>query len=123
MAESKDMPDKKYLYGNYQESDDWRQRLHRKLAHKSLDIGMDDDVNVDNSRVGLGWKELAVIAGMLLGGTAIWKFGDKGVSQQPVVVPSVPQQQYSPPIDSEYEVRFYDKDGNPIEIPQISRAR
>ena len=59
---SNELPDKDFLYGKFQAWEDWRNRLHRKLAHKSLDIADGEDVNVDNSRTGLDWKGLAVIA-------------------------------------------------------------
>ena len=93
------------LYGKYQATEDWKARLHRRAAHKALDIG-DDDMNISPKTTinGLGWKEMLVMA---LVGLAFY-FG----SQSPVAT------QQQSPIDSEYEVRFYDKDGNPIEIPQ-----
>lgn len=110
------LPDKEYLYGRYQRTADWRDRLHRKLAHKSLDIGDDDEMQVTNanqSSVGMGWKELAVVAAATLGGIALW---------QNSTTPQVPTPNpISQPADSEYEVRFYDADGNLIDIPRIPR--
>ena len=113
--ESGSIPDKQYLYGKFQEGQDWRSNLHKKLAHKSLDIGLDDEVNVDNSRTatGMGWKELAVIAAAGLGGTGLF------MSLQPQ--PSQPAPQVSPLPDSDYVVRFFDKDGNLIDVPHISK--
>jgi len=61
-------PDKDHLYGRYQRQEDWRNNLHRKVAHKSLDIPETDDVNVDNSRHGIGMKELIAIGAMVIGG-------------------------------------------------------
>jgi len=104
------------LYGVFQKSEDWRNRLHRKLAHKSLDIADTEDVNVDNSRIGMGWKELAVLGALGLGGFHLY---GKQTSPTP---PPTPAQQASP-IDSEYEVRFFDAAGNPIDVPNISQRK
>ena len=111
-----ELPNKDQLYGRYQEAENWRHKLHRKVAHKSLDIPEDDDVYVDNSSKGMGWKELAVIAGSVLGGLGIYAYASN--QQQPV---QQPVQQPAPSVtDSEYEVRFYDQYGNMIEVPHIS---
>lgn len=111
-----DIPDKNYLYGMYQKSADWRDKLHKRLAHKSLDMQLDDDMHVDNSRAqfGITWKELAVVALSVIGGFYVYGEFSKPDSQ--------PQQQpQSGPIDSEYEVRFFDAAGNQIDIPQVKR--
>lgn len=59
------------LYGRYMEGEAWRQGLAKRMAHKALDIPVDDEMIVDNSRTGLGWKELAVVVGGLLGAGGI----------------------------------------------------
>jgi hypothetical protein len=115
---SGDLPDKDFLYGKYQAKRDWRNRLASKLAHKSLDIDEDEDVNVDNSRIGIGWKELAVIGLMGLGGA--WIYNNTNNNTTP---PAATVQPGNGPIDSEYEVRFYDADGNPIDVPHISTRK
>jgi len=72
--------------------------------------------NVGN-RHGMTWRELAVVAAMVLGagGLGAWAFSSSS---------SEPQQQQQPatmsPVDAEYEVRFFDADGNPIRVPHIS---
>ena len=93
--------------------EDWTNDLHKKTIHKALDIPMEEDVNVNNSRVGLGWKELAVIAATGLGGTWMYQ------QQQQQTPPALPTQQ-AEPIDSSYEVLFFDAEGNPIKVPHIS---
>lgn len=66
---SGELPDKDYLYGKYQESRDWRERLARQAAHKALDIGDTEDMNITNNiRRGLDWKGLAVVAATLVFG-------------------------------------------------------
>lgn len=53
---------------------EWRDNLHRKMVHKSLDIPDDEmgDIKVDNSRRGLGVKELLGIAAIAAIPTAGW---------------------------------------------------
>lgn len=103
-------PCKDYLYGRYQKMEDWKNGLHKKATHKALDIPMEEAVNVDNSRVGLGWKELAVIAATGLGG--LWLY-DQRTTEAPAPTQVAP-------VDSEYDVMFYDADGNKIDVPHIS---
>ena len=112
---SVDLPDKGYLYGNFQKVLDWQCKLFRKASHKALDIPDDDmDLNVRN---GMGWKELAVVGAMVLG--AAWGAKYFAVPESPappaVTVPA------TPPVDSEYEVRFYDAEGNVIPVPHVNQ--
>ena len=100
--------DKESLYGRYLEAEDWRDKLHKKLAHKSLDIPLDDTMNINQTRSGITWKELAVLAATALGGGYLYTAGD--ILQDQVI---------SKPIDSEYEIRFYDSSGNLIDIPKV----
>lgn len=114
MVMPSELPDKDFLYGVFQKTEDWKDNLHRKLSHKALDIADDTDVNVDNSRMGIGWKELLVLAGAGLGGFYLY---DRNQNQNP---PSPPVQ--SAPIDSEYDVRFYDASGNLIDVQPLPRT-
>lgn len=112
MSTGNELPDKNYLYGEFQRTQRWRDKLARKLAHKSLDIGDEDEMNVANVRTGIGWKELAVLAATGLGGLWLYNEG-QGKSD-----PSPPPAAAASPVDSEYEVRFFDAKGNPIYLPQ-----
>ena len=107
------IPDKDYMYGKFQKTRDWKDKLHKKLAHKSLDIDENDDLNVDNSKhnYGLDWKSLAVLAAALLGG---------GYMVSDIVINNETPAAVSP-VDSEYDVRFYDANGNLIDVPHISQ--
>lgn len=109
--------DKEQLYGKYQRTADWQDNLHRQLAHKALDIGAQDEMQVDNSRnnLGLTWKELSVIGGLILG--AYYLYGQS--QMQPPAQQQIPAQ--ASPTDSEYEVRFFDAEGNPIKIEPLPR--
>ena len=92
-------------YQQYVQSSQWRQRLFKKATHKALDIP-EDDVNI-NVQKGITWKEIAT-AGALLLASAI----AAGQYFQPS----------TPGVDSttgtqEFEVRFFDAEGNEINVP------
>lgn len=97
---------------------EWRDKLSQKLAHKALDIP-DDDMNITNTKVGIGTAGVIGIAtaaglpGVLLAGYLLFKDArPEPTAPQPSPEVSVP--------DTEYDVLFYDKDGNPIQVPHIS---
>jgi hypothetical protein len=105
------LPDKQQLYGNYERSLKWQDDLHRKAAHKALDMADDMGFSQNlNAHSGMTWKELAVLAAALIGGgsLAAYLLSDK----QPV--------EQQKPVDFEYNVRFFDADGNPIKVKHIS---
>lgn len=91
----------------------WKNDLDRKAAHKALGLPEDMNISADNRRSGLGWKEMAVLAAAGLGG---WHMYNQ--SQQPPIPQQAIQQG---PVDTEYEVRFYDADGNLIDVPNIAK--
>ncbi len=92
----------------------WRDNLARKSAYKSLGVPPDDM----NIRTGIGWKELAVIAGALLGGG--WLLKNASTPPPPVPTTTTPPS-VAAPVASEYEVRFYDADGNVIPVPRLPK--
>lgn len=59
--------DQEALYGEWLRGTRWRDRLHKQAAHKALNVPLEDDMIVDNSKRGMGWKELAVIVAGLMG--------------------------------------------------------
>lgn len=68
-----DLPDinKDELYGKFQDQEDWKTKLYRKLCYKSLDIGDDDlDIKVDNSRSGASPLMVAALTAASVVGTA-----------------------------------------------------
>jgi hypothetical protein len=71
---------------------DWKDALHKKAAHKSLDIPDDmGDINAPKTMVsnnGLGFRELLAIGALGLGG--FYMLGDRGQepSAQPVPPPA-----------------------------------
>ena len=112
--------DKDYPHRRWAEQEDWKNQIHRRGVHKALDIAdeMEFQQQIDNSkRSGMGWKEMAVLAAALLGGGGMLAYFNQDET------PAPQQTQQSPfegPYDSEYEVIFYDSDGNVIKVPHIS---
>jgi hypothetical protein len=111
MTESVSEPNDRHKF--VRDYDRSRQKRADRLFHWSLDMPPDaDDVDVRVKR-GLGWQELAVIGATALG--VGWLFTGRDESLIPAPVPIVQ------PIDSEYEVRFFDAEGNLIDVPHVSQ--
>ena len=111
-------PNPSDLYLNYQRNIQWRDRLHKRLAHKSFDIPEEEDMYVDNSQKGLSGKAvlgIALAAAMAAGvpGAGIAYFALDAMKSM-----KGGDQSISEPVDSSYQVLFYDKDGKPIQLPQ-----
>lgn len=56
------------MWGVWQKTADWQDKLHKRAAHKALNIPEEDVItstNITNS--GLGWKELLLMAGLVGG--------------------------------------------------------
>jgi len=108
--------DKQLLYGEYLKGVTRQNRLYDKATHKALDVAEDDmgfNQEIDRSNRGISWKELAVLALGGLGAYGLWSYNQEDK------VPIVPPAQVAP-IDSEYDVRFYDSEGNLIDVPHVS---
>ena len=99
----------------------WQDRLYKYASHKALDIPVDEMGDINANRIGIGAVGVAAIAAAVgippvaLAAFLLWsQMDDKGdpspIPEPPAVV--VP--------DTEYEVRFYDRDGNPIVVPHIN---
>jgi hypothetical protein len=109
--------DKQGLWGWWHEHQKWSDRLHRKAAHKALDI--EDDAMISVQKSGMGWKELAVVAVGMLGGTVVGANYFAGEPATPAVTQPPAVQSPAPALpDTEYEVRFYDAAGNRIDVPR-----
>lgn len=78
------------LWANYMEWVRGRNKLDEQIVRKALDLPGADDMHIDQSRqyTGLGWRELAVVAG-LMGATGL---GVYGLTRQPAaaVAPAQP---------------------------------
>lgn len=107
--------DKNQLYGRYQRQEDRRDRLGMKAAYKALDIP-EDDMQINANKIGIGTAGMAAVAlaaglpSALLAGLLLLKQSE--TAPPPVAPPEVTVP------DTEYDVLFYDKDGNLIEVPR-----
>jgi len=115
--------DKQALYGDFRDSQKWQQNLHRKAAHKSLDIPDGELGNISTTTktgIGaLGAVGIAAAAGLptaALCAAILFGLGRAA----PAALPAAPAAAVP---DTEYDVRFYDKDGKLIEVPHISRKK
>ena len=99
------------------------QKIYRDAVKKTYGLPADDMQFSNSSTSGMGWKELSVIGLIALA----LIFGSQWMNRSPVNVqqqtqtPAAAPTQTKAPTDSEYMVRFYDKDGNPIDVPHISQ--
>lgn len=110
--------DKESLYGEVIRQSRWKDDLHKKAAHKALDIPEDDDMNVDNSRTGIGaWGAIgiAAMAGLpptILAAVLAWNaLKPESKPEHKVEVE---------PVKSEFDVIHYDQHGNVIDVPHVS---
>ena len=102
--------DKQEHYGDFRDAAKRREKLYMKAVHKSLDLPEEmGDINANRTGIGaLGAVLIALAAG--LGPTVLGAY---------MLLREMKPASSSPaPADSEYDVRFFDKDGNPITIPQ-----
>lgn len=126
---------KRALYGNYEEHVNWMDDLHKKAAHKALDIKEDPGtINAPQTHVHQG---LGKLGATLLTLTALMGGGGATLGVASLLGLLSPQAQYAVPpqgnsqstitdeqrvmdVLRNFEVRFFDKDGNPISVPHIS---
>ena len=107
--------DKQGLWGWWHDSVKWQDDLHKRAAHKALDIPEEDPVITTNTRTGLDWKGIAVIiAGMVAAGS----IGGVVMNQQSANTQAPAPAAAAPATlnDADYEIRFYDAAGNPIQV-------
>jgi hypothetical protein len=79
-----------------------------------MSLGIPPDRGGISVHNGFGWRELLVIGLLLLGGVG----GTAYMAQSQISKPDTPSA--ASPVDSEYEVRFYDANGNPIDVPHVT---
>jgi len=102
--------DKQALYGRAIASQEWQDRLCKKATHTALDIP--EDVDIQANKYGLGWKELLVLVIGMLGAGALF------AANRPELTLPVFSPPPTAPLDSDYEVRFYNSDGELISVPR-----
>lgn len=113
-----DVPDKNTLWGWWREGNAWQQQLHRRASHKALDIPEDmGDIQANKSITsGMGWKELAVLGALGIGGYQV----TQNTTQNAAPPATPPAAVAGELLDRDYEIRFSDQHGNPIDVPHIS---
>lgn len=90
----------------------WRSDLAKKATYKALDIPLEDGIGISVTS-GLGWKEIAAGGAILIGSMFALRPSEPAVPTAPAPSVSVP--------DTEYEVRFFDEDGNRLPIEHRTR--
>lgn len=121
------------LYGNYHKSVEKQQKLRDAVARKALNMPVDDEMNIDQdikiNKTGFGWKEILALSAVGFGTYAVSANGfnfrgqntpPSAITSTPTILPVQPIPSVPPLPDSEYQVLFYDKDGNLISVPHIS---
>lgn len=115
MATSNGSPDKNELYGEWLKGQEWKRQLQKSVTHKALDVAEADDVNLSvNKNTGVGNAGLiGAVAAAGLGpailGLAMLLRG--GQTAPPATAPG--------PADANYQIRFFDKDGRPINVKPL----
>lgn len=106
--------DKKLQYGKFQEGEDRKAKFREKVAYKAVDMAMeDDDLQVINTRTGISTGGAVGMAGIL--GASLLGYGILSRDQpSPPATPAA-----SGPVDSDYEITFYDDKGQIIEVPRL----
>lgn len=109
------------IWPNWANQQEWQNKLHEQAVRKALDIPS-DDMQIVQNKTGIGTAGavgIAAAAGipsaLTAGALALSLMGGSGEAPQPPPPTSVS--------DSEYTVRFFDKDGNLIEVPHISQLQ
>lgn len=100
--------DKQGLWGWWHGHQQWVDRLHKKAAHKALDI--EDDAMIVSSK-GVGGATILGV-GLLAGlGPVLGALAYALLTKEPPQPPAA-----SAPVDAEYEVLFYDAQGNEVRL-------
>lgn len=87
----------------------------KKMGIKPASGGENKDSWVcDDMTINAGSSMPSVLLALIAGGAAVWCFSNK-VTPAPQPAPPAA----ASPVDSEYEVLFYDKDGNQIQVPRM----
>lgn len=98
------------IHADFRRTQTWRDKLHKSLCHKSLDIP-EDDVNINQH--GITGKHFVWITGIILTGLLGWR---ALTPEAPWTLGKTPPT----PAIQEYEVSFWAEDGTEIEVEQKS---
>jgi hypothetical protein len=109
-----------------------KMKLHDRAIAQSLNLPIEDDVNITHNtemkKTGITWKEILALGTVTVASLLAFPSVKESIFPTPkptpiVTTPSENANQSGKIVvpDSEYTVRFYDKDGNLIEVPHISQ--
>ncbi len=122
---SKQEVDTKYLHGRFDKAEDQRARFVRRVAHKAVNLPLDDEVYIEANKNGIGTAGamgLAAVAG-IPGIVAAAIMGYSLISDGDSPAPAA---QPAPLEDREYDVRFWQllPDGTykQIDVPRITQG-
>lgn len=101
------------IHADFRRTQKWRDKLHKSICHKSLDIP-EDDVNINQH--GITGKHLCWIVGIVLTGLLGWR---ALTPTSPEVPQSVVDSAAPPPAIQEYEVSFWAEDGTEYEVQPV----
>jgi len=109
--------DKRTLYGEWLRNSRWRDKVHKQATLKALDMP-EDEMSVSVQQ-GMTWKELAVIAALVVGiGGVALSLATKPAPAPPPPVPAI--QPAEDLADRDYEIRFFDADGKPVNVKPLT---
>ena len=114
--------DKEGLYGKFQNGEERQTRLYLKAAHKALDIA-DDNMHINASNRGIGWKELAVVGAAIVAVCALWLWSQRltppALAPEPAAV--APVKPVEPAKTQEFQVEFWAEDDTQINVEGTGR--
>lgn len=112
------------IWPNWANQNEWQNKLHEQAVRKALDIPS-DDMQIIQNKSGIGTAGaigIAAAAGVpsALTAAALAYSLMGGTSESPKAPEPPPATSVS---DSEYDVRFYDANGNLIPVEHISQLQ
>lgn len=111
--------DKKFLYGKFQAAEDKRARFVERVAHKAADMAIEDDVNIQNTKTGIGTGgAIGIAAAAGLPGLVAAAILGHGLLNKPQIITQPAPPAASQPVEQKFDVLFFDKDGNKIDVPR-----
>lgn len=119
--------DKQALYGDYRDHNKAQNAIHLQAARKALDLA-EDPMSVNVTKTGISTMGALGIAGLsalgplgMLAGYLLMNQLKPDAAPQtplpPVVAPQTPPQ--SEKWESDYVIKFYDRNGKLIDVPNI----
>lgn len=115
------------IWPNWANQQEWQNRVHHEAVRKALDLPS-DDMQIVQNKSGIGTAGaigIAAAAGVPAAVAAAAMAYSMAGGNGELPIPPSPTPIVAPAdlADSEYEIRFYDKDGNAIPVPHVSELK